>query len=618
MNLTNLHILLKRLLWVYLLYTLSRLIFLAFNFSLLQQFPATEIFGTFLIGLRFDTTAILYTNSVFILLHLLPFSFRKHPVYQTILKWLFIVTNALALLLNLIDAGYYQFSGKRSGVELLSMQKDITDQSVQYIKDYWHLALLVIGTIWLLIKVYPKYPADKPVVKTSLVFESILLLVCTVLLILGARGSVGLKPLNTLDAARLTQPGLAALALNTPFQFIMTVQQTGVSEKNYMTAQEASALFDFNHLNPVATPTHKNIVLIIVESLGKEYVGLYNNGKGYTPFLDSLAHYSTVYQNAYANGKRSIEGIPAIVASMPSLMDNDYINSYYQSNTLESTGSLLQKTGYQTSFYHGGKNGTMSFDNFISLTKAGTYYGANEYPNPKDDDGNWGIYDEPYLQYFAQQLNQGSKPFFSTVFTLSSHHPYNIPVAQKSLFAEGSLPIHKTIRYVDFALKRFFETAQQMPWYKNTVFIITSDHSSTNQFPQYAGIEGMYRIPLLVFNPEHPIEQLITKTTQQIDLMPQVLNLAGYTKPYFSFGLSSKDTNGFAIQYINNLYQFIQHPYVLQFDGDKTVHFYKLTENDVLEECKETDRQLLMEKSVKSFIQQYNAALIHNQTSLER
>lgn len=618
MNLTNLHILLKRLFWVYVLYALSRLVFLAANFSLLQLFPTYEIFYSFLIGLRFDTTAILYTNSVFILLHLIPFPFRKHAAYQATLKWLFILSNGIALLLNLIDSGYYQFSGKRSGVELLGMQKDITDQSIQYLKDYWHLALLVAGSIGILIRVYPKYPPDKPNAKTSLAFEGILFLVGTAVLILGARGSLGLKPLNTLDAARLTQPGLAALTLNTPFQFIMTVQQTGVSEKNYMPAKEASALFDFNHLPAEAKLTHKNIVLIIVESLGKEYVGFYNNGKGYTPFLDSLSQYSTVYQNAYANGKRSIEGIPAIVASMPSLMDNDYINSYYQSNTLQSTGSLLQEIGYQTSFYHGGKNGTMSFDNFISLTAAGKYYGLNEYPNPEHSDGNWGIYDEPYLQYFAHQLNQCANPFFSTVFTLSSHHPYNIPPAQKNLFPEGTLPIHKTISYVDFALKQFFETAKHMSWYQNTVFIITADHSSTNEQAAYAGIEGMYRIPLLVFDPQHAVTKSITRTTQQIDLMPHILNIAGYTQPYFSFGLSSTDTAGFAIQYINNLYQFIQHPYVLQFDGDKTVHFYKLSNKDILEDCKEADRQLLMENSVKAFIQQYNAALIHNQTSLKR
>ena len=511
--------------------------------------------------------------------------------------------------------GYFQFSGKRSGAELLSLQKDISDQSTQYIQDYWYLALLFIGSIWLLARVYPKYPSTERKNQPSLLIDILIMLAGAALCFLGARGSTGLKPLNTLDAVRLTQPGLAALVSNTPFQLIMTIQQTGVTEKHYMSNQEASALIRFEHCDTTAQPTRRNIVLIIVESLGKEYVGFYNNGKGYTPFLDSLSQYCTVYDHAYANGKRSIEGIPAIIASMPSLMDNDYMNSYYQSNALESAGGLLQQLGYQASFYHGGKNGTMSFDNFISATNAGTYYGLNEYPNPKDNDGNWGIYDEPYLQYYVHQLSQSKQPFFSTVFTLSSHHPYNIPVHQKQLFPEGSLPIHKTIRYSDYALKRFFETAQQTPWFKNTLFILTADHSSTNEQPKYVHSEGMYRIPLILFDPQHPYQHRISKTVQQIDIMPEILKQAGYKKSYFAVGGSSTDTSGFAIQYINNLYQFIQYPYVLQFDGDKTIHFYKLSEAELLEECKEFDTKRRMEKHAKAFIQRYNAALIHNNTS---
>jgi uncharacterized sulfatase len=565
-------------------------------------------------GLRFDTTAIVYTNGLFILLQIMPLPFRENTAFQRGLKWLFILTNSIALFLNFVDVGYYPFSGKRSGVELLGMQRDAADQSIQYIKDYCYLALLLIGCIWLMISYYPPYKQSKPRAKTPLLIELFILVLVAGMMFGAARGTVGLKPLNTLDAARLTQSGLAALTLNTPFQFIMTVQQTGVDEKFYMDKKDAAALINFHHHDSAIKPTHKNVVLIIVESLGKEYVGFYNNGKGYTPFLDSLALYSTIYKNAYANGKRSIEGIPAIVASMPSLMNNDYMNSYYQSNTLESTGSLLQHLGYETSFYHGGKNGTMSFDNFISATHAGKYYGLNEYPNPTDNDGNWGIYDEPYLRYVANQLTEQEQPFFSTVFTLSSHHPYNIPTALKQQFQEGTLPIHKTIRYVDFALQRFFENAKQTSWFSNTIFIITADHSSTNELPNFNTEEGMYRIPLMVFEPKNHALRYIDQTTQQIDIMPIILKQAGYNKPYLAMGLSSVDSTGFAIQYINNMYQFIQHPYILQFDGEKTIQFTKLNKKDVLENCTELDRKKLMEQSLKAFIQQYNSALIHNNT----
>lgn len=618
-----LKILLKRLLLVYWIYFISRILFYCFNFSYFRNFTFTEVLPAFVYGLRFDTTAILYSNGIIIVLHLLPGPWKYSKAYQQVTMWLFIAINTFALLLNLIDIGYFPYSGKRSGAELFALKKDIADQSLAYITDYWYFVILLAAVVWMMCKLYPRFKAaGTPVLSVkTYASETLIFILAAAVCVVAARGSLGLKPLNVLDAARLTRTELAPLTLNSPFQLIMTVQQKGVQEKNYMSAADARVIFNPEHQYHPSDTTRKNIVLIIVESLGKEYVGFYNNGKGYTPFLDSLMQHSTVCLNAYANGKRSIEGIPAIVASMPSLMDNDYINSYYQSNTLLSTGAYLKQTGYNASFYHGGKNGTMSFDNFIATTGAGTYYGLNEYPDKKDDDGNWGIYDEPYLQYFAQELDKKPVPFFATVFTLSSHHPYNLPADKADMFAEGTLPIHRTIRYTDYALKLFFETARKMPWYKNTVFIITADHSSTNEQPQYAGIEGMYRIPVVLFDPSAPRQRLISKTVQQIDLMPAILDRTGFRKPFFSFGSNLLDSvaSGFAIQYINNQYQFIQYPFVLHFDGDKTTGFYILNEKDEMIRADDQEYRGVkraMEKMLKSVIQQYNSDLIHNKTAV--
>jgi phosphoglycerol transferase MdoB-like AlkP superfamily enzyme len=618
-NVSLLKILLKRLLLVYGIYSISRIIFFLFNFSYFKTFPFSEILVAFCVGLRFDTTAIIYTNSLIILLHLMPIPWKQGKLYQQITMWIFIAINLIALLFNLIDAGYFTFSGKRSGVELFSMGNDIADQSLVYIKDYWYLVLLLAGAGWLMYKYYPRLPTTKD--QPAYTFKTFLTECLTRVIAAGicfgaARGSLGLKPLNVLDAARLTRTELAALTLNTPFQLIMTVQQTGVAEKNYMSQAEANNIFNPVHQYSSVKPSGKNIVLIIIESLGKEYTGFYNNGKGYTPFLDSLMLHSTVFMNAYANGKRSIEGIPSLVASMPSLMDNDYMNSYYQANALQSTGACLQGMGYDASFYHGGKNGTMSFDNFIAATGAGTYFGLNQYPDMKDDDGSWGIYDEPYLQYFAQELGQKKAPFFSTVFTLSSHHPYNIPAGRKGMFADGTLPIHKTIRYTDYSLRRFFETARTQSWYNNTLFVITADHSSTNESAKYSGVEGMYEIPMAIFDPANPRQQVIDKTVQQIDLMPTMLFKAGYSKPFFSFGANALDStgNGWAVQYVNNQYQLVQYPFVLHFDGEKTTGFFNANDKGLLKASSDETIRHFMENNLKAIIQQYNAALIHNKT----
>ncbi len=528
----------------------------------------------------------------------------------------------LGLTLNFIDIGYFTFSGKRSGFELLKMQSAQNVSPLVYLIDYWYLLLLLITILVITWHIFPrlKIVNNKSPKSNKLVEFGVMILIIG-LTFLGARGSIGLKPLNTLDAAKIAGAELMPLTLNTPFQMLMTMEQTGVDEKNYMLETEANNLFNPSHtnLNKQATPG-KNVVLIILESVGKEYVGFYNNGNGYTPFLDSLMQLSEVYMNAYANGKRSIEGIPAITASMPSLIPGDYINSFYQTNKLHSIGYYLAKSGYQTSFYHGGKNGTMSFDRFIANTQAGNYYGLNEYPKKKKDfDGHWGIPDEPYLQYVAHELTAKKQPFFSTVFTLSSHHPYEVPMEYKNKFKGGPLPIHATVEYTDYAIRNFFETAKKEPWYDNTIFVFTADHSSENMLAYYQTAQGKYAIPLFVFDVanmqknQNPL--LIQETIDHLGIMPLILNKVTAIKTtYFSFAGKG------AIQFDGGLYQFIQYPFVLKFDGTKSVGFYDLKNDSLmlnnLIENKTAPIQKVqeMEKYLQAIIQQYNHKLITNKT----
>ena len=555
-------------------------------------------------------------------MHIIPLPIRNKKAYQLAIKLLFMLAVILGLTLNFIDIGYFTFSGKRSGFELLKMQSAQNVSPLVYLIDYWYLLLILITTLIITWRIFPKLNiADQKSPKTNIVLEFLLMLLIIGLTFLGARGSIGLKPLNTLDAAKIAGSELMPLSLNTPFQMLMTIQQTGVDEKNYMLETEANNLFNPNHinLNKQTTPG-RNVVLIILESVGKEYVGFYNNGNGYTPFLDSLMQFSEVYMNAYANGKRSIEGIPAITASMPNLIHGDYINSFYQTNKLHSIGYYLAKSGYQTSFYHGGKNGTMSFDRFIANTQAGTYYGLNEYPNKeKDFDGHWGIPDEPYLQYVAHELSENHEPFFCTVFTLSSHHPYEVPMEYKNKFKGGPLPIHATVEYTDYAIRNFFETAKKEPWYGNTIFVFTADHSSENTISFYQTAQGKYAIPLFIFDAAKMQKKneplLVQETIDQLGIMPLILNKVTATKtPYFSFAGKG------AIQFDGGLYQFIQYPYVLKFDGKISVEFYDLNNdslmlNNLIENKKASTQKVQeMEKYLQAIIQQYNHKLITNKT----
>lgn len=518
----------------------------------------------------------------------------------------------LVLLLNFIDIGYYPISGKRSGFELIKIQGSQNVSPLVYFIDYWYLLLILLVILWLVWKVYPKtiVNSSKPSFK-----EWLLLLPLLGLTFIAARGGIGLKPLNTLDAARLSGAELMPLTLNTPFQMLMTIEQTGVTEKSYFDEQTVTSLYNPVHEVNEHNKAKKNVVLLIVESLGKEYVGYYNNGKGYTPFLDSLMQHSEVYTHAYANGKRSIEGIPAIIASMPSWLQGDYINSFYQTNKLHGIGYYLKQQGYQTAFYHGGKNGTMSFDRFVANCGAGSYYGLNEYPNAdKDFDGNWGIPDEPYLQYVARELSNNQQPFFATVFTLSSHHPYKLPNAYTNVFKGGPLPIHATIEYADFALRRFFDYASKQPWFANTMFIITADHSSENITPYYQTSQGKYAVPLLIYEPWINTKREIEKTTDHLGIMPIVLNR---TLPQHSTFFSFSGEH--ALQYDGGFFQLIDYPYVYKFDGQKSAGFFKIDTDSLMKSDLSgnlNNRQMMLQYDsiIKVRIQDYNHRLITNKT----
>ncbi|MCF8429209.1 MAG: LTA synthase family protein [Bacteroidia bacterium] len=592
------------------------------------QFGFSELTFAFYVGLLFDFSAIIYSNSLLILLHVIPFKFRGNNGYQIFLKWYFYIVNSIAILLNLIDTEYYRFSGKRSGLELLNMRDELDGVWKNYISDYWYIILILILLIVFIVYGY-QYVSQKitsqnlPYNSKQIKTEFIALFFIALITFLGARGGVNLTPISTFDAARISRAELVPLIVNTPFQFIVSTQQVGLKNENYFPNTIVNKYY-----NPVKTSSNltlqnskPNIVILIIESLGKEYVGYFNNGKGYTPFIDSLMTKSLVFNHAYANGKRSIEGIPAIEASLPTWMDNDYPNSYYQSNKLKGIGAYLSEMGYQTSFYHGGKNGTMSFDNFTAITNGGKYYGKNEYPNPADFDNHWGVYDEPYLNYFAKQLTANKTPFFSSLFTLSSHHPYSIPGHLSSKFTEGTLPIHRTIKYSDFALQQFFETAKKEPWYENTIFIITADHSAENEKPYYQTTQGKYEIPLFVFSANGSLVKpaINENTIQQIDILPMALNYANYTKPFFSFGSNVNQTY-WAMQLTNGFYQFITWPFVYHFDGKKGIGFYDLNKDSLmhkneLENIKYKLKISNIDSNIKCIIQQYNFDLINNKTT---
>jgi phosphoglycerol transferase MdoB-like AlkP superfamily enzyme len=621
-------VLTKRLLLLVLTYTFFRVLFLIIYYDSFQFLSPGQFILDFLQGLRFDLSAIIFTNGLFILFHLFPFPYFYRPGFQRFLKVLFYSFNIPALLLGCIDLVYFRYTNKRTTGDIfsyLSLGSDLKTLLPQYAKDFWYLLLLLVIVGFLIEFFYRKINVYTYSVlsKKQFIFRFIAALASIPVFVIGARGGLQYRPLSILNASQYSAPQNAPFILNTPFTFIKTMGKTDLTEVSYMPQEEAARLFSPEHKSPGYDSSKSNVVLIILEGIGKEFVGSLNNYQGYTPFLDSLILHSMVFPNAFANGKRSIEGIPAIIAGLPTLMNNAYITSAYAGNQINSIASVLRKKGYATSFFHGGNNGTMGFDIFASMAGFEHYYGRNEYNNDKDYDGSWGIYDEPFLQYFANSLNITRQPFFSCVFTLSSHHPYRLPEKYEEVFKGGTLPIHPTVRYTDYALKQFFTTASAMPWYKNTLFIITSDHTSLNERPFYNTTTGLYSIPILFYHPGNPFFRgKVNTVMQQADIMPTLLNWLKCGESYCAFGSNALDPDAFhfAINFLNDSYQLISGEHSIIFNGFKTTGLFNYPKDSTLSvnlADRDTHVREKLERHIKAIIQTYNRRMIHNQLTVK-
>lgn len=614
-------LLLMRLGLLMLVYSISRALFLAFNLQAFNQVPAQEILRAFLVGLRFDIAAICRINSIFIVLSILPVSFSQTIWYQRFLIIVFLVSNIPFLIINVVDYEYFKFIDQRSSLSLLDMGADISAQIGQLSFHYWHL----VATGGLLIFIFCYFlPRRSLVLVTTqgrerfFLARSLLFMVAiSGLAVLGGRGGWQPRQLSTAGAEVFGNHVLAQLALNSSFTLLRSQRKCDTATfprlHFFPTDEELRKQFAPKNLSSrVQTGRLDNIVIIIVESLSANFTGVGNPGHGYTPFLDKLAERGIYFHNSFANGRRSIDAPPSILAGLPHLRDETFFCTQFKQ--LHGIGSVLKERGYNTSFFHGGKNGTMYFDVFSQRMGFDRYYGLNEYPKPEDSDGIWGIYDEPMLQFMAQEVSRGKEPFATVLFTLSNHNPYKIPSQYEGLFAKGDLPIHETVGYFDHALKKFFETAERMPWYKNTLFVITGDHIAPKKESSPRLLDS-YRVPLVFFHPGGKLRKVNPdRITQHVDIGPSLLDFLGIaTDKMLPFGRSIFDDSyeGLAFGEKSGNYWIADKDYYLEYRFNGPTRLFALAQmGSPIMDKPEVEAQL--EKKLKAYVQWFTNGLREN------
>ena len=633
--------LLWNLLLAYVVYFIARVAYLLVNIGHFQDsLQPAHLLRLFHGGLVFDTPAIIYTNALYIVLMLFPLHLKETRAYHRLCKWLFVVVNSLALMINLGDSAYFPYTLRRTTTSVFREFSNESNLGGIFLTEtlrHWYLVVLFVVVVWALWKLYATPRILKHYFKQRAqqwVYAGVMLLALLIavpLCIGGCRGGLGhgIRPITINNANQyVDRPTECAVVLNTPFALIRTIgKSVFVVPSWYADLDEAAKVFSPVHQPqsaaiPADSIGKRNVVILIVESFGREYIGALNKDleggryEGYTPNIDTIVSRSLVFEHSFCNGRKSIDGMPSVLCGIPMFVE-PFVLTPASMNTYTSIAGLLAGEGYQTAFFHGANRGSMGFMAFANKTGFQQYYGREDYAadsrfgGDADFDGHWGIWDEPFLQYYCAKMSELQQPFMTAVFTASSHHPFQIPEQYRDVYKEEQLPIHKCIRYTDMALGRFFREASRQPWYRNTLFVLTSDHTNQSNHPEYMSDIGLFCSPVVIFDPSGSLVQpgVSPSVAQQIDILPTVLGLLGYPKPYLSFGIDLIHTpfeQTFAVNYLNGVYQYVKYGYVLQFDGQQTKAVYSLADRQMKKNLiGHVKEQALMERELKAIIWQY-------------
>ena len=576
------------------LFQLCRLLFIGFNQALFSNINWFQYPLYIVNGIKFDLAAVCMINTPFILLSLLPFNIYDNKWFQYLLMTIYALVNTIGLVANLADVFYYPYTLKRltfSIFDYLGTQANMSSLGGEFFFTYWYAFVLLGFLVFILIRFF-LFSLTK-CVKTNREFNykgALSVCLCALLLsIAGIKNNLNIwgKSLTIKDAIKdVEQVEDAGIVLNSAFTLVASYFEEAAIKASYQETSVLPLVKDESILVNKKVFRPDNVVIIILESFTKETFKSLNpnlengNYAGYAPFLDSLMQESLYFTNAYANGRKSMDALPAINSSILA-SQTPFILSNKSDKTVQGLASCLKQKGYETMFFHGSHNATMGFADYCKSASIDKYYGLDEYPDTTDFDGTWGIFDEPYLNYMAKELDQCKKPFFASVFTLSSHNPYVVPQKYKDKFPKGTDGIHETMHYTDHALRQFFKTASKMSWYQNTLFVITADHAITPWHKEYATSANAFAIPLMFYAPGRELKGKREESAQQIDIYPTVLNYLNYDQDFKSAGNNLLDPNAekFAVAIINQCYQMIQGDYLLLFDGVDCKALYQIKDD---------------------------------------
>lgn len=594
----------------------TRILFLIYNASFLNVAAADFIFT-----LPFDCCTIALYFLPYVFIYFFPVNSRYTPIKEQIGSSLFYLILVFLIIINMWDVAYFPFSQRRTTFDSFLFLIQSPDKGLIkfFILDFWWLSLYTLLLSISLIYVDYRWHKNKKNKDVSIKYQLLHFVLAALVFFTMGRWSFGLKPLGVLDANNYVVSENVPFILNTAFVTLKTIQVEKLPTTKLIDLETSKKYFNPIKKTVAKKTTHstKNVVFIILESFGDKMLKQTVNGIKLTAFTDSLLNQSYYFENGIANGQQSIESLPAIFASLPNLMRTPYILSSFCNNKLNALPSILKTRGYSTAFFHGAKNGSMRFDSFSKILGFDNYYGLNEYPNKQHYDGIWGIPDGYFNKWAVDKISKMKQPFLVSIFTISSHHPYKIPIKYGKNISKKFTKEQLAFYYADKSLQLFFEKAASEKWYKNSLFVICADHIPQQLHSSPNSVFDKFHVPIAFFTPDKSLRaKKLTSYFQHLDIVPFILNYLGVESTYYAFGNLKSTCEG--LVYLNGNYILI--------NKDGEIHFNE-SKNSSTCNIKNSEKQDITKKNLltlsrkhnlnrlKSMIARYRIDLQNNKTT---
>ena len=606
--------------YLLLLFLVIRITFHIYNNDLLiVRGSAWQFIKSYYWGFRYDFMLIVCVNLPFLFLGIVLNQVHNNKWRHKVVSSLSFTVNFFIIAVAIADIPYFRFNSRRVTREVFDLMKDSASAFSSFFVHYFGFFVFAGIATWILWLVIYKWKSSRDFFGFTLVAISCLLI--TMALNFGH----WLTPKNITFKV---PPAHSLLVLNSPYSLAYSYfkGQETLERKSYFSSKDELKKHFCHQLKFTSEEgfKEKNIVIFVLESFSQEYLIEGHKNKAPTPFLDSILKKSIVFENMYANGTTSSYGLMSILGGIPPFMDEPYFSSIYGDNQMTGIGTLLKNRGYTSSFFYGAEDDHYGFRKNMSLLGIDNYFSRKDYKG-KEYDGQWGIYDEPFLQFAANKLNEQDGLKFTTIFNISSHFPYMVPLEYQDILDKGSLPSHQSTAYMDLSIQRFFERLKDEEWFSNTIFVFVADHWAKMRELEFKNDVGRYRIPFFLYDPEIQEGKVIKQITQQVDIIPTLFDYLNFQGNWMSFGESAIDTSEsyqFTFNEYENIYQIIDSAFVLTYDENKEMTYslfnYK-TDPEMLNDLKTSlkNKKNGMEQQLKAVIQTYNNRLVDNELNIE-